>query len=62
MEGITDPRLLAAKPFYRLGEFTHDHRRKILVIGVLTCIALGSLMGIGADWAESYGEGDLESL
>jgi len=62
MEGVTDPKLLAAKPFYRLGEFTHDHRRKILVIGVLTCIALGSLMGIGADWAESYGEGDLESL
>ena len=62
MEGVTDPRLLAAKPFYRLGEFTHDHRRKILVIGVLTCIVLGSLIGIGADWSESYGEGDLESL
>jgi len=61
-EGVTDPEMLRGRIFYRLGEFSYDHRLKTTVIGVLVCIILASLMGMGADWAESYGEGDLESL
>ena len=61
-EGVTDPEMLRGRIFYRLGEFSYDHRLKTTVIGVLVCVALASLMGMGADWAESYGEGDLESL
>jgi len=61
-EGVTDPEMLRERFFFRLGEFTYDHRLKTTVVGVLICIALGSLIGMGADWAESYGEGDLESL
>ena len=61
-ESHTDPEALRGRLFYRLGEFTYDHRRKVTVIGVLACIALASLMTMGSDWAEAYGEGDLESL
>ena len=61
-ESHTDPEALRGRLFYRLGEFTYDHRRKVTVLGVLACIALASLMTMGSDWAEAYGEGDLESL
>lgn len=61
-ESHTDPEALRGRLFFRLGELTYDHRRKATVIGVLTCIALASLMSMGSDWAEAYGEGDLESL
>jgi len=60
--GATDPEMLKDRLFYKIGEFAHDHRAKTTVIGILICFGLASLMGMGPDWSESYGEGDLESL
>ena len=62
MEGVTDPKMLEGRAFYKLGEFTFDHRKKVLVIGILACLAMASLMIMGPNWAESWGEGDLESM
>ena len=62
MEGATDPKMLEGRAFYKLGEFTFDHRKKVLAIGILACIGMASLMTMGANWAESWGEGDLESM
>ena len=62
MEGVTDPKMLEGRSFYKLGEFTYDHRKKVLVIGILACFAMASLMTMGPNWAESWGEGDLESM
>ena len=62
MEGVTDPKMLEGRAFYKLGEFTFDHRKKVLVVGILACIAMSSLMIMGPNWAESWGEGDLESM
>ena len=62
MESVTDPKLLEDRLFYKLGEFTYDRRKMVLAVGLIACLAMGSLIGLGADWAESWGEGDLESL
>lgn len=62
MEGVTDPKMLEGRAFYKLGEFTFDHRKKVLVFGILACFAMASLMIMGPNWAESWGEGDLESM
>ncbi len=62
MESTTDPAMLEGRVFYRLGEFTFDHKRKIVVFGLLSCIMMSSLMGMGADWAEGWGEDDVESI
>jgi len=62
MESVTDPKLLEDRLFYKLGELTYDRRKMVLAIGLIACLGMGSLIGLGADWAESWGEGDLESL
>ena len=62
MEGVTAPKMLEGRSFYKLGEFTYAHRKKVLVIGILACLAMASLMTMGPNWAESWGEGDLESM
>ena len=62
MESSTDSSLFEGRFFYKMGGFTHDHRRKVLAMGLLACFAMASLIGMGADWAESWGEGDLESV
>ena len=62
MEGTTDPAMLEDRTFYKLGEFTFDHRKKVLALGILACFAMASLMTMGPNWAESWGEGDLESM
>ena len=62
MESSTDPRMFEGRAFYKLGEFTHDHRKKVLVLGILACLGMSSLMAMGADWSEAWGEGDLESV
>jgi RND superfamily putative drug exporter len=61
MESVTDPAMLKDRAFYRLGEFTYDNRKAIIVFGVLICIGLSSLSLMGPDWAESFGEGNMES-
>jgi len=62
MEGTTDPAMLEDRTFYKLGEFTFDHRKKVLAFGLIACFAMTSLMAFGPNWAESWGEGDLESM
>ena len=62
MEGTTEPAMLEDRTFYKLGEFTFDHRKKVLAFGLIACFAMTSLMTFGPNWAESWGEGDLESM
>ena len=62
MESVTDPKLLEDRLFYKLGELTYDRRKMVLAVGLIACLGMGSLIGMGADWAESWGEGDLESI
>ena len=62
MESVTDPKLLEDRLFYKLGELTYDRRKMVLAIGLIACIGMSSLIALGADWAESWGEGDLESI
>ena len=59
---MTDPDMLKDRIFYKLGEFTYDYRKSVLVIGMLSCIMMSSLVLMGPNWAESWGEGDLESI
>ena len=62
MESVTDPKLLEDRLFYKLGELTYDRRKMVLAVGLIACLGMASLIGMGADWAESWGEGDLESI
>ena len=62
MDWSTDPKMLEGRAFYKLGESIFDHKKKVLVIGILSCMLLGSLISMGPNWAESWGEGDLESV
>ena len=62
MESSTDTSLFEGRLFFRLGEFTHDHRKKVLAFGIIACLGMASLIAIGPDWAEGWGEGDLESV
>ena len=59
---MTDPDMLKDRIFFKLGEFTYDYRKSVLVIGMLSCILMSSLVLMGPNWAESWGEGDLESI
>ena len=62
MESVTDPEMLRGRAFYKLGEFTYDHRKSVLIVGLLSCFLMSSLIAIGPNWAESWGVGDLESV
>jgi len=62
MESSTDPDLLKDRLFFKLGLFTYDNRKAVVAIGMLTCIGMASLIAMGPNWAESWGEGDLESV
>ena len=62
MESVTDPKLLEDRLFYKLGEFTYDRRKMVLAVGLIACLGMASMIGMGANWAESWGEGDLESV
>ncbi|MDA0716385.1 MAG: MMPL family transporter [archaeon] len=62
MEGATDPEVLKNRIFFRLGLFIHDHRKVMMAFGLVSCILMGGLMSIGADWAEGFGEDDVESV
>ena len=62
MESGTDPKLLEDRFFYKLGEFTYDRRKIVLAVGLIACLGMASMISMGADWAESWGEGDLESI
>ncbi|RJU87474.1 MAG: MMPL family transporter [Candidatus Poseidoniales archaeon] len=62
MESVTDPEMLKDRIFFKLGLFTYDNRKSVVVIGLLACIGMASLAAMGPNWAESWGEGDLESV
>lgn len=62
MESVTDPEKIKHRTFFKLGLFTYDYRKGVLVVGILSCLMMGSLISLGPDWAESWGEGDLESV
>ena len=62
MDWSTDPKMLEGRAFYKLGETVYDHHKKVLIIGIFSCLLLGSLISLGPNWAESWGEGDLESV
>ena len=62
MEGATDPELLKDRAFFRLGLFIHDHRKAMMAFGLVSCILMTGLMSMGADWAEGFGEDDVESV
>jgi len=62
MEGATDPKMLEGRAFYRLGELIHDRKNIMMVFGIVSCVLMSSLISIGADWAEGFGEDDVESV
>ncbi len=62
MESSTDASLFEGRFFFNMGGFTHDHRKKVLVFGLIACFGMASLIAMGPDWAEAWGEGDLESV
>jgi len=62
MEGATDPEMLRHRAFFRLGLFIHDHRKAAMAFGLVSCVLMTGLMAMGADWAEGFGEDDVESV
>jgi RND superfamily putative drug exporter len=62
MEGATDPKMLEDRVFFKMGLLIHDRSRIMISFGLISCILMGSLITIGADWAESFGEDDVESM
>ena len=62
MESSTDSRMFEGRAFYKLGEFTYDYRKQVFAFGILACLGMASLMAMGPDWSEAWGEGDLESV
>ena len=62
MESVTDPSMLEGKPFFKMGLKIYDFRYAVVFFSVIAMLGLGGLMATGAEWAESWGEGDLESI
>ena len=62
MEGATDPAMLKDRAFYKLGLFIHDQKKAMMAFGLVSCILMTGLIGMGADWAEGFGEDDVESV
>ena len=62
MESGSDPEVFQERPLYKLGILAHDRAKTVLTLGLIVCLSLGSLgVFLTPDWAESFGEGDLES-
>lgn len=62
MEGATDPKMLEDRLFYRMGLLIHDRRKMMMAFGLISCIVMGSLIAIGPDWSEGFGEEEVESV
>ena len=62
MEGATDPEVLKDRAFYKLGLFIHDRKKTMIAFGLVSCLLMTGLIGMGADWAEGFGEDDVESV
>ncbi len=62
MESGSNPEVFQERPLYKLGILAHDRAKTVLTLGLIVCLSLGSLgVFLTPDWAESFGEGDLES-
>ena len=62
MESGSDPSVFEDRLLYKLGLFTHDRAKMVLAVGLVFTLGLASMMVlVEPDWAESFGEGDLES-
>ena len=62
MESTSDPSVFEERPLYKLGIIAHDYSKTVLTLGLTLCLLLGSLgIILTPDWAESFGEGELES-
>ena len=62
MESGSDPEVFQERPVYKVGLLAHDRAKIVLTLGLIVCLSLGSLgVFLTPDWAESFGEGDLES-
>ena len=62
MMGVTDPETLRPRRLFRFGGFVHDRRGTVIVLSILLGAGLTSLAVIGPDWAESWGEENVESV
>ena len=62
MEGATDPEMLKDRAFYKLGLFVYDQRKAMMALGLVSCVLMTGLFTMGADWAEGFGEDDVESV
>ena len=62
MEGATDPEMLKDRAFYKLGLFIHDRKKAMMAFGLVSCLLMTGLITMGADWAEGFGEDDVESV
>lgn len=62
MEGATNPKVLENRFFYKMGLFIHDNSKLMVAFGLFSCIIMSSLMALGPDWAEGFGEDDVESV
>ena len=62
MEGATNPKVLENRIFYKIGLFIHDNSKSMVAFGLLSCLLMSSLMALGPDWAEGFGEDDVESV
>jgi len=62
MEGATDPEMLKDRAFYKLGLFIHDQKKAMMAFGLVSCLLMTGLMAMRADWAEGFGEDDVESV
>lgn len=62
MMGVTDPDALRDRRLFRFGGFVHDRRGIVIVLSILLGAGLTSFAAIGPDWAESWGEENVESV
>ncbi len=62
MEGATDPKVLQTRAFFKLGLFIHDNKKAMMAFGLVSCLLMTGLITMGADWAEGFGEDDVESV
>ena len=62
MEGATDPTFLKNRFFFKMGLFVYDNSKLMIAFGLISCVLMSSLITLGADWAEGFGEDDVESV
>lgn len=48
--------------FYRMGLFSHDHRRLVIVSAMVVFLGLGSLLAGGSDFGETFNGENMESF